>query len=525
MRTINQTPGTENQIVWLIRINMDDGTYVYFDDSPITLSGVTFSGSIISYGSMSDFGSDTDVLLGGGLGSMDHFNFAISRYTVYNDGTNTLQAFFNDWYPATGKPVLTSKEVDLGIVWNTGSATLSNVTWLKNYRISDYSYNTGNAFINCLEPDELSGVQVPRHKVQTKYDNGISYFPNAPEDIIDSPIPVLYGDFSTVNLEYSTHKLAPAIAVDKDKFTYLVCSHIVNDSTIYTRLFKYLSEPDVMLTLTGDTSSKVNARNGLKVQLSDDGTNIYGELIIQPKKTTLNVTSGGDAWDLTPLVTTPGGMYDSDVDTYGQLSPTTECALVMGSKLTTNDIGILSDVLTEVTFNVLWDSFSGANVNARVKYYHSTMGVNSGYSPLVANQSSSGSDNLIEYYFGAGAGIDTNWNTYKKKHTEGKPWSIEEIQELQFHIQNLGTSSTAMNIKNTYFRFQNIRMLILKEWGGNISMPFFDRRLNSQSMIDGLKRMADKNWIDSKNPIKAINASTSNIFASAKGYIYDNWIE
>lgn len=493
MRTLAMSAGQENQIVWVIRINMDDGTYVYFADSAITLSGITFSGSIISYGSMSEFGSDTDVLLGGGIGSMDHFSFALSRYTVYNDGVNTLQSFFNDWYPATGKPVLTSKEIDLGLTWNTAT-NINQVTWLKNYRVSDYSYNTGNAFINCIEPDELSGVQIPRYKTQNKTDNGISYTTETETEKIGLTIPVLYGDFASLNLEYEKYRLAPTIQFNSNN-DFKICSHICHTVDAANKLYMYVDKVETMMGLAATSPTNINTRAGHRILLNSRGSIITGDIKIIPRAY-LPFPYGGT--DLDKAI-------DKDANTYGVINVNTTAAFKFGTDFTLSELGEFSGVLNENILKVLWDS-NGGNVNFQIKYYHPQMGVNSGYSSLVLSASRNGTGFTENYEFGEG---NYNYALNPKKFGDYPGWDPQELQVIHFDILNLATSTGTMRIKHLYFQLDNLSIYFtpqvvsaMRESGG--------RKYPGQSSIKSVL----KDYL-----------SENKIFAYAKGYIYDNWID
>ena len=483
MRTINQTPGTENQIVWLIRINMDDGTYVYFADSPITLSGVTFSGSIISYGSMSDFGSDTDVLLGGGLGSMDHFNFAISRYTVYNDGTNTLQAFFNDWYPATGKPVLTSKEVDLGIVWNTGSATLSNVTWLKNYRVSDYSYNTGNAFINCIEPDELSGVQVPRHKLQDENDNGISYYPEITEETKGLIIPVIYGDgLTSYSMFYNSGSPFPTIQIGELK-KYIVSSHIcynVSGSYVYT-IAKFINSVKRFSLLYNGGATTSNTRSGVLLSFNPTvGDDLLQIIYIKP-----NHLSGG---------TDANYAIDDSDTTYMLLDASNSASWRMESEIPESEFGqFINDAFINdrLKITIEWQAVTGSS-SVDVDFYDLLGNTFSG----IKTESSSGG--WTETTFAFGSFIPS-----------GQVISIEFLDQLTLLITN---GANQIRIRNIYFTYTDLIVCRIQ------------KNYRRENVSNRDLRTGDRNTVYYKTQV-GFEVAESPICLAIKGYGYDNWID
>ena len=482
------TAGNDNAIIWVVRIDMDDGTYLYFADSPITLDGIVFSGSIISYGSMTEVGREIDVIGGGSLGAVDHFSFALSRFTSYNNGVNTYDDFFNDFYPATSKPLLTSKTIDFGIAW-TGATTLNQITWLKNYYISDYMYDSGNIYLNCIEPDELQGGEIPYYKVQTELDNGISYYALTPDKYLGATIPIVYGDFSSLDLPYEIFNLAPTVPVSNGRY-YKICSHICKEVSSNSYLYEYLSPVETVMQLSTASPIAINTRAGHAIALVTKNKNVIGRLYLIPR----GYISGGIG------VTNYENAIDKNGSSYASVPLSNEMKWKVSANLSDSEFGLFSGIDVENIMVILWDA-DGGNVNAQVKYWHLEYGR---YHPtLIASQSSSGLGNTINYYFGKG---NEDFVSGQAKREDTGHWTPNELDALEFHIFNLATSVGTMRIKHIYFDFLNMTKY----------------NTNQKKMTS--RESGERIYPQQTMKPKPTDLITENIFAYCKGYIFDNWI-
>lgn len=522
MLTMNQTVGKDKDAIWVVRINLDAGGYLYFADvnDKVTLSSIDFDGKVIFKDSLSEIEKLVDVTQGGSIGQVGNFGFAVARHTSYTGVSN----FFNDFYPATSKPLLTSKTIEVGIVWS-GATLTSQITWFAQYYIEDYSFQTNRMDAFCIEYDELSGRELPPFVVQKEFDDGISYYSEAPDESYGSTIPIVYGDFSTVNLEYSQFNLAPTLRVHKRDNKYLASCHILHTKYLINSLFRYLQGAETVMWLFGTTTSAGNTRAGHYIQLDSNGSYIYGQLYLQPKVYTDYYNPDGDSWTYTEGGTNKEYAFDDDSTTYCELAPNREFAVKLGSNLTESELGILSTYnyptnQDYIQMVVLYDTTDAAN--PIVKYYHPTMGVNSGYSPLSADPGSvNGTGLKIEYNFANGSGIEndtagdnipTNWDADPKKHSPGVPWTIDELQQLQFHVQNKNTSTGNLRIKNIYFIFQYIAV------SGTKNIIFVPTGLLDQYIAakTGKYRTGQESFKGELN---------TNIFAYAKGMMFDYWVD
>ena len=514
MLTMNQTPGTDSTAIWIVRINLDADGYLYFADTEdkITLSGVDFDGKVIFKDSLSEIEKLVDASLGGSIGQVGNFGFALSRYTGYTGIAN----FMNDLYPATSKPLLTSKTVDVGICWD-GATLTSQITWLQQFYVEDYSFVTNRMDAFCIEYDELSGKDLPPFVIQDSFDDGISYFTNAPDESKGQPIPIVYGDFTDVDLRYTKYQLVPTVRIDKRDSSFLVSSHILNATNLVSALYRYLENAGTVMTLLGASSSLTNTRAGHRINLDSNGSLIYGNLDLQPKIYTNYFNPDGDSWDYTEGGTNKEYSFDGDSATYCELAPDREYAVKLGTNLSQSELGVLGGWGSneEIELYIQYDTTDQAY--PVVKYYHPTMGVNSGYSPLKAEPGAvTGTGLSINYYIGNGEGINVTWSSDPKKHEDGVPWTIDELQVLQFHIQNKATSTGSLRIKNIVLRFYKIAVT------GTDNKIIISGADPLTQIIRSRTNYAQRAGLQ---PIKFTGVIDTNMFALVKGLMYEGWID
>lgn len=297
MLTLNDTPLNDNQARFVVKIESDTAIYLsnYLDG--ITLSSVLYDGVPLVKNSLQDNGKSIDISNGGGIGNIQAFQLQIARYQ-----TNTeLNEFFNDLFPATGKQYLIARPISIGFCWE-GATTAGEITWFFYGYIDEYSYNADTITLLCLEYSELENVELPYYKVQKDFDNGISYFPEAPEENIGKSIPIVYGDLSqSESLLPYVDKFLPVVRVGENKF--VISSHKNYNSyvgSVDDRLFEYISEYDLMLGLT--EYNYVHREGITYAENTSSPLRIDGKLFIYPhtmSKSDSTIT--GELKDITTL--------------------------------------------------------------------------------------------------------------------------------------------------------------------------------------------------------------------------------
>lgn len=434
MLTMNQTPGKECDIIWVIRIDMD-GSYMYFSTEydKLTLDGIDFDGKVIEYPGDMEEGIVGNAIDGGNIGIVSNFTFSIMRYNDYSGASN----FFNDFYPATSKPLLTAKTVDVGIIWR-GATTLSQITWLKQYYIQDPKFYRNKIECFCVEFDELSGKQLPYYTVQKDKDNGISYFPNAPDESFDKIIPIIYGDFASAetDLIYLSYNFAPFIRIDKVNNSYLGCSHICDTvATPFAYIYRYIDEAKTMMLLTGDTSSVVNTRRGHLVNMSSSGSIVHGSIY-------LPLTKAIAAGYFTYI---DSNCIDNDPNTFTIVPSNTRLGFQLGYNL--SELGTLYKVSTYVQLRAIVKSNDANNQLVTLGTYYSNIGADndpSGY--LLAADSDSyatPTEQLIS-------------TTLGEILTEA--FTVEDLTKRYFMVNTEMTNSASINLYHIYVMLSGIKV-------------------------------------------------------------------
>jgi hypothetical protein len=413
-----------------------DGSYFYFSTEwdKITLGGVDFDGKVILKDGLSDMESGImdNGISGGTISIVSNFVFSIVRHNSYS-GTSD---FFSDFYPTVisevEQPKLTAKTVDVGIVWR-GATTLEEITWIESYYIQQPTvyYNRIECF--CVGFDELSNTQIPHYVVQKEVDNDISYFPDAPEDSMGQTIPIVYGDFTTLDLPYQKYNLVPGIPTLKDGHNYIFSSHICKEVYASASIFDYISGAFTVRRLYETYGAHSNTRAGYNVQLATYLKYISGEIKFHPR----GYISGGSDYEKS---------VDDDSTTYAVLPVNDAMIWQIGSDV--GNIGFLNGVMNDAALIIEWDA-NGGNVDFQVKLFHVPLNK---YHSLVASGNSALTGQTINYYFGQG---NYDYGSNPCKYQDTADWNMSELEEVEFHIFNLSSSAGEMRIKNIYFQIQN----------------------------------------------------------------------
>lgn len=190
---------------------------IYLATRNITLDN-TYDGQVLNHDNyLSDILFPSTIQGGGGTGTVTSFSFSISRY-VDNDAFNS---FFNELYPSTDSGYLVSRLIDFGICW-VGAEADTDITWLFRGRVIDYNYEQRRLNFTVFQESEISNKEVPYYSVQKDFDNGISYYPDAPKESQQKTIPVCYGDLMGKGPTI-WGGLMPVVRISENK--YLITSH------------------------------------------------------------------------------------------------------------------------------------------------------------------------------------------------------------------------------------------------------------------------------------------------------------
>jgi hypothetical protein len=239
-RTINMTAEKDNNIVWLIKITRGADSWK-FATKDITLSTNLWDGKALAINdnrfSMNEIGKRINIPSGGTLGEISTITFSFIRY-----GANTfINDFFNEFYPATSGLILVAMDVEVGMVWDS-STSEADITWIYKYNVEEYEYSDNLISLICSEFSDFEYFNLPYYRVQTEFDNGISYYPEASEEAIGKNLPIVYGSTAVSSRPFDKG-FTPVVRVTKDKF--IIATHECHNAfspAVENRLFEEIAE-------------------------------------------------------------------------------------------------------------------------------------------------------------------------------------------------------------------------------------------------------------------------------------------
>lgn len=291
MKTLNDTPLNDNQAIWFVKIT--DGTNTYRLATETIELDNTWDGNALnttqSRFSLNEVGKRINLVEGGTIGQAASVTFGFKR----NASNSLLADFFNEFYPATSGKVLSTQKVEIGIGWQ-GMTLDSEITWIQTYSVIDYVYDQSSIYLTCIEVLKLDAITLPYYEVQKEVDNGISYHLYAPEENYGIPLPIVYGDFTLYNDDYSLFKpvLFPIVCVDNRYQKYVCATHKFYDEDFSTGggtaslAYQYVSGLKTYMTLICENGSATNSHPLAYVTHFDSLVStdnlIYGTINIRP---------------------------------------------------------------------------------------------------------------------------------------------------------------------------------------------------------------------------------------------------
>lgn len=358
MRSIAATIGMDKNVVWIIKISLDSST-IYLKDAGtnLTLEGTTFDSYVIQKDSIDEVFSGIDIENGGSIQQVSNFAFRV----VKNNNCTGLSNFIEDLYPATSKPYIVSRKVELGMCWNDAT-TLSQINWLYEYYVQGYSVEADTILLNCEEKDELSTIELPYYAIQDDTDDGISYFASAAEDSYGQPIPILYGSPCIGGSGLvPTKRLLPLLNIDEAKLFFIVASHachaVCSDGGDYINSYKEKVKAYLGFYCANQTTS--NLVSGTQIQFATNYADYFKRRIYFEYQMVGQINEA----------TNPYNVFTGDLTNYATISPITNNILAIRFKdLSVSDIaGDFSNC--KVYVNVYWASATAGQATMQIGVY------------------------------------------------------------------------------------------------------------------------------------------------------------
>ena len=434
MLTLNMTPGNDADTIWIIIIEGDSATYRLASDN-ITLSGNYYDGAVLKVNQRGDeitnVKKENDFSRGGGIGILGSFSFSIARFNNNAD----FKDFFNSWYPATGKPYLTSRRVSLGVVWQ-GATLESQITWLEKGYINSYQYDARTLYFDCYDQEDIEIKSLPFYKIQKDYNNGISYFPSAPKENYGLPIPIVYGSFTKIDWATNDFSLSPCLQTNKGKSSYIIASHKcfstskgfkVANENIICKYINTLKSYELIYKNTGTAETNTISHT---ITLQNVLDKIYGEIkILFTEVSSYNTVSDAEnAVDFNN-----GGL----APTYANLSINDKLALRLGVTLDEASLGKLNQAANDVSikFNGTQPAGSILGFDWVINYNDDTTDPPSSGSGVTGSEAAIWSGELV-------------WNIGALN------LELTHLGALDYHLTNNGGGQVQINYG--YLHLQNI---------------------------------------------------------------------
>lgn len=289
MITMNQTVGEDNAVIWFYKIYLSDGNILYLTDNTngITIESITFEGSTLCDGD-NVVGEDYDFTNGGSVGTVANINIEIPR----TNSNTYISGFTNSLYPETSKPYIIGQIAEVGIGWDDITA-LSQITWMYEFYVEDCRFSYDRMYLSLYSFD-IYDNDLPKHTIQKENGNSNFYFPNANDDMVGTPLPLLYGNYERIIDTYSDdfYNLAPTVCTNENEKQYYYASHKIKTDymTEYSDkyLFRYLDNAKTSLWLYPSDQANGQYDNGqagvyisLYSQYMPEGEVVYGTISLK----------------------------------------------------------------------------------------------------------------------------------------------------------------------------------------------------------------------------------------------------
>jgi len=393
----------------------------------ITLTGNVFDGQVIQYNELTDVDAYIDTEAGGGIGAITGYSFKIARHTA---NTRT-DGFFNEFFPAYNGGQLIAREIKFGVVWDSGTPAYTDVTWLMNGKVIDYSYEPRAINIIVLQSTEIDAREVPYYSIQKDFNNFVSYFENAPEENYGAIIPIVYGDFGTCTRAlmdtFTASRYAPGIIVDQGSFESIYCSHKVETASNGQAagadwdVMKYLPGLDIYGYIVSTGSSGSNTELNCRVVMLQSADVLYAGLWIPLNE----LSEGSDIDDISNLTDQDESTYVTVEDTGGTDNV---LALRIKGSTSTGEVGYV-DTINNGSATVYFrasNNDDGANTRAyTIKYRNEGLATPADGTDTSSTVAAAIADATHAFATATDANADSQI-----------PWTIEELQSLDYYFTN-----------------------------------------------------------------------------------------
>ena len=459
MITYSQTAGNDNAIIWIIELELSTGNAYFcsgFNIDSVTLS-TGFESRVyenkLQKGSLTVYEKSLPYDSAGGIGSRGGFAFVIAAFGGYDH---------NDFYPASGGANILMQPCRIGWIWS-GATLTSEITWLVEGEIENFEIRTDGVHIEAVESNALEYLAIPPYKVQKDYDDNFTYYTDAPDEVYGLPIPIVYGNFTSLDPGRGKYRLAPALLVSRERLRFLSTCHkadyTYDDADTKYTVFKYLDGSGSYIEMVPGIGSGGNEFNGHYVNLVPAGARtgawVLGNVVLWK-------FAAGAFTDVTDVKVLQEKNYNTDL--------TLNDGESLGIAFSTDfdkSFGIPNINLSDIELVILWrTTVDGETRSIEIKFYNYVKSGGSGYTGAIGSATQNDANSYIYTYYQIG-------NVTDGKSDTNLPWQWDELLGLQWVItNNSGSVADTGNIyiKNIYLKINNVVLHKITQFGLKIKI-------------------------------------------------------
>jgi hypothetical protein len=345
----------EEPISWYLQIYPASGSKLWWSNRQI--NEPNFEGGFVIEGGLGDIETGIDILEGGNVDYIGALKIRLNNFADPNFVHKYIHPFSSD--------VWVNRQVDIHIGAYDVNGVFENMV-LYHGRIDHVDASLEEILLDVMDYQERYEIDLPKTLI-TKED-----YPNAPDESLGLPLPIVYGDLLTRTLhasEFGFEPGFPTICTDLYSKIYLIAGHSIKQTQqpqYHDGKMYQAAKVRVQIAFGSSDNIDVTEIGGHSVYSFGQG-NLYLEMFAVPRKAGYynNVTDFKNAIDFdtdtSALVSQAGNQYlalqlenlpSGEILSRAELFGTSELTIVQGSSVAVGNfkLGLIepnSDTLTQ----------------------------------------------------------------------------------------------------------------------------------------------------------------------------------
>jgi len=229
----------------------DSSKTIYLSDNYITVDGVKYEGIVQSWGGM-------DVtIFNEGISAISDYSIVLQNKRLnFMEGDVRFSDIFDDYYFAGS--------VCRVYQWFEELSSKDDAELIFNGFTKQPSFDLSEIRFDVLEENNID-QNIPLDIV------ALNNFTDAPEESIDKPLPIVYGnDWEWTNTISNKAVVSPCIETDKNLKTFYIANHKVEAGAVATKMLIYLPDAKRYGFINAGNVVYTNDSDGARFTLEDD---------------------------------------------------------------------------------------------------------------------------------------------------------------------------------------------------------------------------------------------------------------